>query len=667
MSGETNDSSVGVIEKVGSGNGDGDRKQEEGLVNTAFPQMVVSGVPRHTKKKDFEKLLASKSLKWRKIKVVPGKDFAFISFDDDSQYEAAEAILHGFEMKKNTLKVAARSHTVANNNKRPASNEDGGDDKRMKIDGKNDIVKSARDAVAPWWNVPYQEQLDRKSNAMKKDCLKKSLREVRDAYEKWNRQARRDGRDQVDVPKWIQSSSDEPSSWVNFLPIIESPEPLGYRNKCEFTFGTDSISGLPAVGFRVSNFKDGVLVGSPEDCPNIPKAMKKLVRAVNIYLRENCDLKVYDIQNHTGVWRLLTVRYSKRTGQMLLMVCVSLKAVDDESWSKELKKFTDCIQNIKHTAALDNEDNQEDIHEESCDLNLNENPLVSGLCYQVYDGLSVPSADHSAINVFGESCILERMNGCSFRISPQAFFQVNTPAAELLYNAVISALKNEENIQNKLKSELSANDILCLDVCSGTGTIGICCAKAGLGHVIGVELCQAAVNDAIDNAALNDLTLFANQIGQSSEKTCFDGNEKRELDQNTTNLTCGFICSRAEAVMDALICNGVYRKSSYQEKFERFQNMANGKKVLAVVDPPREGLHIDCIRAIRNCSRIDRLVYVSCNPTKSLPRDFAFLCGPSNKKMYGAPFQPVSATPVDLFPHTPHCEMMLVFERSSND
>ena len=46
MSGETNDSSVGVIEKVGSGNGDGDRKQEEGLVNTAFPQMVVSGVPR---------------------------------------------------------------------------------------------------------------------------------------------------------------------------------------------------------------------------------------------------------------------------------------------------------------------------------------------------------------------------------------------------------------------------------------------------------------------------------------------------------------------------------------------------------------------------------------------------------------------------------------------
>ena len=102
------------------------------------------------------------------------------------------------------------------------------------------------------------------------------------------------------------------------------------------------------------------------------------------------QLKIHYQLHCSGVWRLLTVRYSKRTGQMLLMVCVSLKAVDDEFWSKELKKFTDCIQNIKHTAALDNEDNQEDIHEESCDLNLNENPLVSGLCYQVYDGLSVP-------------------------------------------------------------------------------------------------------------------------------------------------------------------------------------------------------------------------------------------------------------------------------------
>jgi hypothetical protein len=36
-------------------------------------------------------------------------------------------------------------------------------------------------------------------------------------------------------------------------------------------------------------------------------------------------LRVYDQTAHKGVYRLLTVRYSKRTGGLLLMLCVSLK------------------------------------------------------------------------------------------------------------------------------------------------------------------------------------------------------------------------------------------------------------------------------------------------------------------------------------------------------
>lgn len=76
-----------------------------------------------------------------------------------------------------------------------------------------------------------------------------------------------------------------------------------------------------------------------------------------------------------------------------------------------------------------------------------------------------------------------------------------------------------------------------------------------------------------------------------------------------------------------------------------------------------QGLHGDCLRAIRNCRRIDRLVYVSCNPTGSFPHDAALLCSPVSKRMHGDPFIIVAATPVDLFPNTPHCEMVVVFER----
>lgn len=52
----------------------------------------------------------------------------------------------------------------------------------------------------------------------------------------------------------------------------------------------------------------------------------------------------------------------------------------------------------------------------------------------------------------------------TFRVSPQAFFQVNTSGAEVLYKAAIDlAQPNEETS--------------LLDVCCGTGTIGLCFAK----------------------------------------------------------------------------------------------------------------------------------------------------------------------------------------------
>lgn len=39
------------------------------------------------------------------------------------------------------------------------------------------------------------------------------------------------------------------------------------------------------------------------------------------------------------------------------------------------------------------------------------------------------------------------------------------------------------------------------------------------------------------------------------------------------------------------------------------------------------------------------------------------LCGPISRSVEGRAFRPVRAIPVDLFPHTPHCEMVMVFER----
>lgn len=64
----------------------------------------------------------------------------------------------------------------------------------------------------------------------------------------------------------------------------------------------------------------------------------------------------------------------------------------------------------------------------------------------------------------GETHIIDRILGLNFRISPEAFFQVNTAAAEVLYSTAI---------------ELSAvtPETTVLDICCGTGTIGLCFAK----------------------------------------------------------------------------------------------------------------------------------------------------------------------------------------------
>ncbi|CAH1427043.1 unnamed protein product [Lactuca virosa] len=118
-----------------------------------------------------------------------------------------------------------------------------------------------------------------------------------------------------------------------------------------------------------------------------------------------------------------------------------------------------------------------------------------------------------------------------------------------------------------------------------------------------------------------------------------------------------------------------------EKKMEYFEN------VVAVVDPPRVGLHPTVIKALRTHSRLRRLVYISFNP-KSLMANAIELCTPSdesnekgNKNNRGwrnmssaglarhksmptsEPFKPVKAMVVDLFPHTPYCELVMLLER----
>jgi hypothetical protein len=250
----------------------------------------------------------------------------------------------------------------------------------------------------------------------------------------------------------------------------------------------------------------------------------------------------------------------------------------------------------------------------------------------------------------------------------------------------------------------NAETTIILDVCSGTGTIGICAAKeaeaaaaavttmteAETGTettrriaVIGVEMCQSAVVNSAENALANGLTPIA-PVGISGDGGIASASTNKAI-------TADFVCSRAEVALPQLLSHYTHQNASASESGSDNQvpilaswlksrlasasvidesssssssgSGTGGVRVCAVVDPAREGLHMDCLRAIRNCPSITRLVYVSCNPTKSLIKDGVSLCQPQSKKLRGKEFRPVLAKPVDLFPYTPHCELIVVFER----
>lgn len=68
--------------------------------------------------------------------------------------------------------------------------------------------------------------------------------------------------------------------------------------------------------------------------------------------------------------------------------------------------------------------------------------------------------------------------------------------------------------------------------------------------------------------------------------------------------------------------------------------------------------------ALRKADKLKKLVYVACDP-KAAMRNLVDLARPNSKQYFGEPLVPVKAVPVDMFPYTKHCELVLYLERFS--
>lgn len=202
----------------------------------------------------------------------------------------------------------------------------------------------------------------------------------------------------------------------------------------------------------------------------------------------------------------------------------------------------------------------------------------------------------------------------TFRVSPSSFFQVNAPATELLYSSVL------ERVLKGRESDPVDRKTVVLDLCCGTGTIGMVLA-AHVSHVIGVEMVENAVRDAELNASINGL-------------------------QNKMT----FLASKVENALSDIL------KILY-----RLCPPGTPANVVAIVDPPRAGLHPSVVQALLSWTFIDKVVYVSCDAQLAMSNFKSLVSAKA------APFSLTSAQPFDLFPHTKHCEIIMEFERPSSE
>jgi 23S rRNA (uracil1939-C5)-methyltransferase len=344
-----------------------------------------------------------------------------------------------------------------------------------------------------------------------------------------------------------------------FQPILGAAETRYYRNKVEYTFGNkryllkeeladESINGQQNVaGFHAKGFFDKVV--DIQTCYLQAEPTNQIRVAVKAFAIAN-DWPFYDIRNHVGFLRTMQVRLCT-TGELMVNIMVG---ENDEHKIKLLMEYM-----------------------------TKQFPAITTLLYTVNLKWNDSLYDLEPVVWHGKGYAIEQLEHFKFKIGPKSFFQTNSQQAERLYQVT------------REFAELTSKEVV-YDLYCGTGSIGIFVSEKAK-KIIGVEMIAAAIDDAKENATLNNLS------------------------------TAEFF---AGDVID--ICNDDFF-------------VAHGKPDVIITDPPRAGMHEKLVKKILDIAA-PTVVYVSCNPATQA-RDLLLL---------DSKYEVTKVQPVDMFPHTHHIE-----------
>lgn len=342
------------------------------------------------------------------------------------------------------------------------------------------------------------------------------------------------------------------------FPILACEQTRHYRNKMEYTFSNKRWLSQEEIDSGTKMSKNGLGLHVPggfskvvtlEECFLPNEVSDRIRNFTKAFCTEN-RLKFYDLLEQNGLMRNLVIRTST-TGEV--MVLVIFFHFDEDKINLLMSELIDSF------------------------------PEITSLNYIINDKRNDSYPELEVVNVAGNPYMIEVLGDYKFKIRPKSFFQTNSLQAKNLYDVA------------KDFADLKKTDVV-YDLYSGVGSIGLYlsgeCKK-----IVGIEIVDQAVEDARENAILNNVKNATFHLGDVNEL-----------------LNKEFIAE-------------------------------NGKPTVLVTDPPRVGMHPDVVKAILE-AEVPKIVYISCNPGTQA-RDI---------NMLSEKYDVLKIRPVDMFPQTTHIE-----------
>ena len=347
-------------------------------------------------------------------------------------------------------------------------------------------------------------------------------------------------------------------------PIVGTEEPFHYRNKAQFPIGTDK-EGHIITGFYAGRTHSII---PNTDC-TLGVAVNQKILEIILHFMENNHISAYDEEKHKGLVRHVLIRYGFKTDE--IMVCL---VINGEKLP-HAEKLVDKLCEISGMTSI------------TISVNKAKTNVIMGNEIKL---------------LWGQTYITDYIGNVKYQISPLSFYQVNPVQTEKLYGLALDY------------ADLNGNETVW-DLYCGIGTISLFLAQNAK-QVYGVEIVPQAIDDARNNAKINDIT------------------------------NAEFYVGKAEEVLP--------------EYYREYQESHGGETAHAdviVVDPPRKGCEESLLQTIVDMQP-EKVVYVSCD-SATLARDVRFLreSGYELKKI----------TPVDQFPNTVHVETVVLLSHKKPD